>query len=159
MRLQADAVVLVLHDPGRTGEIPVGIAVRDRGGEHECHRRVVARRDRRQRVAARGDRDRTDVAGEPGGAPHQRRIALERRRDRIGDESRFEADAQIAGNDLDDVGRLQRIRARAENVFEQVPAAPRGGRTARRGHLGETRCQRRGRQRCAEEAEVHRRPE
>jgi hypothetical protein len=119
MRLNPHAVVFVLDQPSAGGKFLICRAVRDRRREHKRQRRMIRKRDARQRVVLRRQRDGAYIAGGACRAANGADVAFECRRNGVHDEAFAQADAQFAGHDLDDVRRFQDVGACAQDAFAQ----------------------------------------
>ena len=118
MRLYADAVEFVLDEPCIAGELRVSFTVRNRRGQHETDRRAVLHAQLLERSVLRGRGRGANVATGHQASTNTGSVGAERGRDRVEHEPLAQSNAQIPSDNLDHVGRDQRIVAGAQDALE-----------------------------------------
>ena len=154
VHLRADAVELVLDEPGLVRQLGIVRLIRNRRRQHEGDRCAVTHGDIGKRSGARRQRERARVAHRARRRSHRRCLHLERPRDRVQHETSAQPDAQVAGQHLHDVARLEFRLARCQQPLARAQTARRRRLAGEVRDLVQPRRERRRRQRLTKQPEV-----
>ena len=123
--------------PDEICKLLIDLAIRNRRREHKADRCAVIDAQFRQRAVLGRKGDGSDIAAGHRSAPNRRRIDVEGTRNRFEHEPLAQSDAQVARDDLHDIGCDERLLAGAQDSLEHRLASPTGALSRRLRDLAE----------------------